>query len=296
MRRLITSIAAATLLLCAGCTENRDQEKPKLAVSIPAQKWLLDSIVGDRFEVVAMLTDGSNPETFEPSMRQLKDLESARAIFTVGGLPFEQGMLPKIRENFPQMQALPSDTYIERIEGTHCGVEGHEDGHGGHHHDGDPHIWTSLRNASLMARDMYERVSKLDPAGKEYYRKRYETLAANLKSLDDSVAAALAPWQGRSIIVWHPSLSYFVRDYGLKQISVENEGKEASAAQYRRQLDLASRERPAVFFLQSEFDSRQGEAMARELGLRTAPLSVMQPDIAAQIRQITHDITHNPTH
>lgn len=291
---IITLIAFCSMLTCCDSRQS-SSARPSLAVSIPAQKWLLDSIAGDRFNVVTLLSDGSNPETFEPSMKQLVVLGECKTLFTVGELPFEEGMIPKIRENFPGMEILPSDIYIKRLEGTHNHSEEKEcDGHHGHHHDSDPHIWTSLRTASAMARAMYEAIIRIDPAGKEYYTQRYNDLRQNLAALDDSVAQALAAYHGRAFIVWHPSLSYFAHDYGLKQLSIENEGKEASPAQYRRQLDLAKSDKPLVFFLQREFDSRQGAGMADELKLRTAEISVMQPDIAAQIRQITHDITsHN---
>lgn len=290
MRRLV-AMMLSLLLLLASCSRPADTRQT-LAVSIPAQKWLLDSIAGDRFRVVALLSDGSNPETFEPAMKHMIDLEHSSAYFAVGGLPFEQSMLPKIQENFPNLPVLSTDTYVQRLDDSHAhshpaGQEGH------HHHDGDPHIWSSLTNASAMARAMYEGLITIDPAGKAYYTARYNDLRDNLAVLHDSVATALRPFHGRSIVVWHPSLSYFVHDYGLKQISVENEGKEASAAQYRRQLDLAGAENPVVFFLQREFDSRQGAAMASELKLRTSEISVMQADIPAQIRQITHDITSN---
>ena len=284
IRFILTAVTALFLLAC--CTSTPDGRR-RLTVSIPAQKWLLDSIVGNRFEVLSMLSDGANPEVFEPSISQMTSMEHSEAYFTVGGLPFEQATMHRIKENFPSMRIIDPDRYIDHVTGTHHhhhGDECHDDG-------ADPHTWSSLRNARAMARAMYEDVVRLDPAGKKYYTARYRDLDHHLKELDDSVAAALRPYHGRAVLVWHPSLSYFVRDYGLKQISIENEGKEASPAQYRRQIDLARSQEPLVFFLQREFDSRQGASMAEELGLRTAEISVMEADIPRQIRKLTNDIT-----
>lgn len=53
----------ALLALAGGCCRPGAAERT-LTVSLPAQKWLLDSIVGlTRFTVVSMLGAGSNPET-----------------------------------------------------------------------------------------------------------------------------------------------------------------------------------------------------------------------------------------
>ncbi len=275
------------LLLCAivGCSHSETGRK--LAVSIPAQQWLLDSIVGDRFETVSLLEPGSNPETFEPSMRQLISLEDAEMYFTVGELDFERASLGRIRENFPDLSMSRTSRGIRPLNGTHA----HAHDHDGHTHDeADPHVWSSLKNARVMARNMYESVVRLDPQGRDYYLRRYRDLDSHLAALDDSVTRVLAPLRGRSFMVWHPSLSYFARDYGLEQLSVETAGKEASPAQFREMLDHASGVRPLLFFTQAEFDSRQARTMASELGVKAASVAVMQPDVPALIRQLTNDL------
>lgn len=278
----------ALLALAGGCCRPGAAERT-LTVSLPAQKWLLDSIVGDRFTVVSMLGAGSNPETFEPSMRQLAALEGSRAYFTVGELDFELASLPKIRENLPDLQIVESGRGIVPVESEH-GHAHSAHGHDEHHGHGDPHVWTSLPNARVMARNMYEKVVALDPAGKDYYTARWRDLDSRLALLHDSVSRALAPLQGQAFMVWHPSLSYFARDYALRQISVETGGKESSPAQYRMQLDKARKASPLVFFTQAEFDPRQARSMAADLAVPTAPVSLMAADLPAQIRIMTHDL------
>lgn len=272
-----------------------DASERTLTVSIPAQKWLLDSIAGPGWTVVSLLDAGSNPETFEPTMAQLMGLQKSRGYFTVGNLPFETASLPKIKENFPDLVFYDTSKGIEPVLGTHSCHSHDAEGHD-HTSSADPHTWTSLRNARIMAANMYQTLLRLDPDGRGEYTRRYEALDRNLAALDDSVAAALRPLQGSSFLVWHPSLTYMARDYGLRQLAVENEGKEASPAQYRAQLEKARQAGPLLFFTQREFDSRQGDAMAAELGLPTASIAVMDADIPAQIRTATHALTsaHRP--
>lgn len=276
------------LVLCSAACTGHKGGKDTLMVSLPAQKWLLDSIVGDRFEVEAILDAGSNPETFEPTMQQLMSLQNSVAYFTVGGLGFELASLPKIQENFPDLQVIGSSDGIVPIEHTHAHAEGHGKTHS--HDDADPHVWTSLPNARVLARNMYDAVIRIDPDGKDYYAARFKALDSSLAALNDSISELLLPLKGRSFIVWHPSLSYFARDYGLNQISIEVAGKEASPARYKEQLDMSGDTSPLLFFTQAEFDSRQAANLAAELGLATSPIAVMQADIPAQIRQIANDL------
>lgn len=283
-RCLLASLCALICCMNILCGCVKHQEEKVLTVSIPPQKWLLDSIVGSRYKVVSMLSANSNPEVFEPSMHQLLDLQSSDAYFTVGNLAFELSALPKIKENFPDLPVYDSSAGINLLSGTHAEDATHD-------HSFDPHVWTSLNNARVMAKNMYDKVLTLDPDGKEYYTKRYKNLDAGLEALNDSVARILNPLKGSSFVVWHPSLSYFAYDYGIRQLGLETTGKEVSVSQYKNRIDHAESTRPLVFFIQQEFDSRSAKAIARELGIPTVDISLMQPDIPKQIRTITHALT-----
>ena len=87
-----------------------------------------------------------------------------------------------------------------------------------------------------------------------------------------------------------PSVSYFARDYGLRQVSVETAGKESSPAQYRNSLDKARAVFPRVFFAQAEFDSRQAQSMADELDVPVVKISMMQENLPAQIKTIANEL------
>lgn len=286
--RLIGILAVCAVLswLCGCAKTDGNRNKPVVTVSIPAQQWLLQQIAGDRMEVQSLLGPESNPETFEPDMKQLMNLEHSRAYFRVGMPGFEEAMLVKVRENFPSLRICDTSAEITPVTDTHASAHGSHD-------DADPHVWTSLKNARVMASAMLRELIAIDPEGRQTYTDNFRRLDARLKALDDSIAAVLASSRGASFLVWHPSLSYFARDYGLRQLSMESEGKEVSPASLRERIDRASDERPRVFFLQREYDSRQAQALARELDVPTATLAVMQPDIMEQARIITQAI-NNP--
>lgn len=278
-------LAAICMMMLAACSRKHktaEEGKPVVTVSIPAQQWLLQQIAGDRMEVQSLLGPTSNPETFEPDMRQLMNLEQSRAFFCTGMAGFEEAMREKIAENFPSLRICDSSGEIIPLMHTHEGGVVHE--------DYDPHIWTSLKNARIIAAEMLNEIIEIDPAGEQIYSENFRKLDSRLAQLDDSITRVLEPSRGASFLVWHPSLSYFARDYGLRQLAMEPEGKEASPAALRERIDRVAGENPRVFFIQREYDSRQAEALARELGVRTEKIAVMQPDIMEQARIITRAI------
>lgn len=245
-----------------GCTKQVTDEKPQLTVSIPPQKYLLEKIVGDKFEVNSLLSPGVNPENYEPSINHLVGLQKSKAYFRIGNIGFEAATLPKINENFPELKIYNSSEGIPLIRGTH----NHRHHHHPHISDADPHVWTSVKNAKFIAANMYQAILEIDPKNRNYYTTRYEKLCDELTALDDSISNILAPHKGETFLVWHPSLSYFARDYGLHQMSIEEQGKEASALQLKDLIDEAKAASPKIFLYQKEYDSRQAETINQEIG------------------------------
>ena len=53
-----------------GCSSVR-KGKPSVVVSIQPQHYLLEAIAGSKVNVVCLLDDESNPETYEPGMNMM---------------------------------------------------------------------------------------------------------------------------------------------------------------------------------------------------------------------------------
>lgn len=266
------------LLLTLSC--GRSMKENTFIVSIDPQRYLLEQIVGDKFDVVTMLTPGSNPETFEPGISSRQKLDKSMAFFVTGHLPFEKQLISSLDDNTP---VINTSEGIKPVYGTH----GHD--HEGHHHDdgADPHVWTSVKNAKIMAATMYEAVAALDDTNKDYYTTRYEGLINRLDSLDAAFTEKLSqPGAQKAFAIWHPSLSYLARDYGLEQIAVGYENKEMPAASLRKIIDEVRADSVKTFFFQKEFDSRQAATLNKEMGTELITINPLDYDWTGQLDTI----------
>lgn len=251
------------LLVLVGCRNDAATDKPIVTVSIEPQRWVAERIVGDRMDVRSLLGRGGNPESYEPAFSHLASLERSRVYLTVGNLGFEDAILQKVSTNNPDLKIVCTSDSIELLHATH----------GDHDHGADPHVWSSARNMRVMAGNMLRAISETDPKNAEIYKRNYDALVAHIDSVDRACDSILAPVKGGTFLVWHPSLSYFARDYGLTQLSLGAEGKEHSVSETR---DLLTRVRDTgtdVFLVQKDFDSSQAKALSGEL--RTAVIDPM---------------------
>ena len=88
--------------------------------------------------------------------------------------------------------------------------------------------------------------------------------------------------------MWHPSLSYFARDYGLHQISIEYNGKEASVSHLKEEIDVARASGARVFFYQKEFDTRQITTINEQIGARMVTINPMNYEWEEEMRNIVN--------
>ena len=141
--------------------------------------------------------------------------------------------------------------------------------------------------ASNMARGLID----LDPSQADAVNSRLAALDARLDSADRAIAARLDSAGADKFLVWHPSLSYFARDYGLTQIAVGQESKEVPVGRLKEIIDTAAADSITTFFFQKEYDSRQAETVSRELGISYETIDLLSRDWLEELNKITDVLT-----
>jgi len=266
------------LLLAVACgsgSKNRNEaEKPLLTVTIEPQRYFLEQLAGEDYSVNTLVPPGTSPETYEPSPSVMIDLGKSAIYFRVGDLGFEKVWSARLAENNPDVKIVNCSAGIELMAGDphdhdhdHDHTE-HADHAGYDHAQGalDPHVWSSPRTMRIFAQNMLDALVENNPERAEAYRDNHLRLIEKIDSVDSTLTALLEKAPSRSFIIYHPALGYLARDYGLRQHSIEFEGKNPSPAQLKELVDLARREEINTLFVQRGFDLKNGEVIAREIG------------------------------
>jgi zinc transport system substrate-binding protein len=254
--------------------------KPIVAVSILPQKYLVESIADSLVDVVVMVPPGASPATWEATSAQMVSLSDAVIYFRIGHIGFEKAWMPKIREHNPLMPVVDLSADMSLI--------GMDTRHGGHSHTGiDPHIWMSPEKMESMARKVYNELKLILPEHKEFLRANYASLMTEIKNVGRLAGKNLAPYEGETFLIFHPSLGYFAKDYGLQQVSIEYEGKEPSPAHIKEVIDLANAKGIKIILVQEEFDSRNAEMIAREIGGTVVKINPLSENWATEIKSLS---------
>ena len=291
MNKLRAIIAIFAIFLFVGCAERKVVIENRAVVSIAPLKPLVEKILGEDFEVSVLVPQGASPETFEPTPKQLREVETARFVFGTGLLEFEQELLHRITRN---EQIINLSQGIELIAGT-CSHAHHAHTttceHGHHHAHGiDPHIWCSPKALGKMAENTYNAIAREMPDSTKY-GERYTALCIKLLELDEEVTELCRQSSHSTFFIYHPALTYLARDYGLTQVAVEHEGKEPSAKHLSRIIEQARAEGVKYIFYQSEFPASSVEVICNDIGATAVEINPLEEDIFENIRHIVTLIT-----
>lgn len=282
MKKLIYILTLFILYGCGNASHNSG--KPVITVTLEPLRHFTEAIADDRFEVVSMVPKGSSPESYDPTPQQLVNLSRSEAYLRIGYIGFELAWMEKLTANHPDMKVYDTSKGVELIR-----EEGHH--HGDHYHEGgvEPHIWNSTRNASVIADNICAALCQLDADHQAEYRQRLDSLKRVIARIDAEVRTLLADADS-TFLIYHPALSYFARDYGLKQISIEEGGKEPSPATLQALIETCRKEKVRVIFVQQEFDVRNARLIADESGLRVVPVNPLSYDWAEEMLRIAREL------
>ena len=266
---ILVVAAGAALFSINERSPSNEVEKIKVAVTINPYAEFVKKVGGEKVNVLVLVPPNADPHSFDLSPSTIKAMGEARVYFKVGaGLEFELEWLDKLAELNPSMPIVDTSVEIELIgSGEHT----------------DPHIWLSPRNAMLIVDSIYKGLAKVDPDGEKLYRQNRDAYLKDLETLDREIEETLSNLRTRVFLVYHSAWAYFARDYNLKQIALEEEGKEPTVEEMLRIVESAKAEGIKAVFAEPLFDPRELEVITNELGL-----SVILVDTHSFTDYVTH--------
>lgn len=282
---LAFSMLLSITAMMYGC-KTAEPTKPTIAVTILPQQQIAEQITGDHFQIFCVVPAGSNPEAFDPSPSLIIQLSKSVGYLRVGSLGFEMAWMEKIKQNSPSMEIFRLDRNVELIHGTHiCSEHSHDHDH--FHEEGtDPHYWSSPKSLRIMAAATCDALIKLAPQFEEEFVANLDSLLAEIDDTDRQLTELLAPLKQRTFMIYHPSLAYFARDYNLEQIAIEEGGKEPTPAHLKKLIDTARSEQVRVIFVQREFDTKNAEIIAKEVGATIVQIDPLAYDWKEELLKI----------
>ncbi|MDD4328914.1 MAG: zinc ABC transporter substrate-binding protein [Aliarcobacter sp.] len=256
------------LFLCIAFFTLLNASKPEITVNILPQKYFVEKIVKDKFEINVMVKPGSSPHNYEPKPSQMKSLVNSKAYFLVGD-PFEQAWMDKFKQNAKNTLFVDTTKGIEKIqmqEHNHHDEATVDAKHEEHDHSGlDPHVWLDPLLVKIQAKNIYEAMLEIDSQNSDFYKTNYEEFIKELDTLDENIKTILSPYKDKAFMVFHPSWGYFAKRYDLEQISIEIEGKEPKPNELVELIEEAKKYDIKIVFVAPQFSQKSAKTISKNI-------------------------------
>lgn len=307
MKQTSIIITILSLLLLTACV-TKQTDGIIVTVTIEPQRYFAEKIAGDKYKINCVVPAGQSPETYDPTPREMMQIGKSVAYLRIGPIGFEQAWMDKIRENNPKMEVFDTSEGMDMLTDTdeehahdhsthnHDSHAAEEDHHHHHHGGVDPHIWSSIAGAKVVAWNTLNAFITLDPDNTEYYWQNYNKLVDEIDKTDAEIKQLLDPLTDRTFIIYHPALTYFAKEFNLVQLCIEMDGKEPSPAQLKQLVETARANKAQVVFIQQEFDQKNAELIAHETGCKLTVVNPLAYDWSEEMIHIAKALADGQTH
>lgn len=217
---LLTLMLTACSLLLPSCSRSGlytegNGELNVVCTSFPPFD-LARQVGGEKITLTLLQDNGADLHNYSPTANALTALTNADIFICIGGESDKKWVDDAVSSaQNPDLKVL---YLIDGAELLHAELEDHGDGHGEeeHDHEGDEHIWLSLKNASALTDKIKEAFSEKDPENADYYLSSSNSFKEKLSALDAQYESAVASAKNKTLVFADRfPFVYLTNDYGL---------------------------------------------------------------------------------
>lgn len=244
------------------------------------QKMFVENIGASHVNVSSIIPIGANPHTYSPKPKQMLEVAHAKVYFMLDS-EFDTVWLPKFKALNKNMLIENMAKGVQMIEYDSDSDHAHSHNvHESHalHEEMDPHVWMSPAAVKVMAKNIYDVLISIDSAHAGDYTQNYQRFSNQIDQTDKQIRHLLSNVkEGTKFMVFHPAFGYFAKEYHLKQVAVEFEGKKPKPKMLMHIIQEAKEEHIKTIITSPEFSDKAAKVIAKETGasiVKISPLSI----------------------
>jgi len=236
-----------------------NSNKLKITTSFYPLTFLAESIGGYQVQVTTLTPPGAEPHDFEPSTRDVAELENQDFILLNGG--GLEGYEEKIRANINIKK-----TQLVLVGKPLMSIPR------------DPHVWLDPVLYSQEAEIIASALIEKDPNHTKEYKENLKALKKKLSDLNAEFNDKLTSCNERNIITSHTAFAYLVKRYGLQQTTLTglSPEQEPSAKTLADVVQFAKTKKIRYIFFEELASPSLADTIAREVGAQTLVLSPLE--------------------
>jgi zinc transport system substrate-binding protein len=246
-------------------------KKIQVVVTFNPMREFAEAIGKDKIEIKTIVPEGMEPHDFEPKPRDMESINKAD-IFVYNGL----GMEAWVEKT---LEAV--DNKSINVVGAYNGAEliaNEDEEEIEEHGQFDPHIWLSLKEAKVQAKNIKDALVKADEKNKDFYEANYNEFTSKLDALYNEYKDKFRTLANKNFVTGHAAFGYICRDFGLVQKSVEDvfaEG-EPTMQKLKELTEFSKKNNIKTIFMEELASPKVSETLAQEVGAKVEKIYTIE--------------------
>ncbi|KKT29190.1 MAG: ABC-type metal ion transporter, periplasmic subunit [Candidatus Collierbacteria bacterium GW2011_GWC2_44_18] len=239
-----------------GIGVRNDGRKIRVVASLYPLYFLASEIGGDKILVRNITPSGTEPHDYEPTARDMAEIQKAKLLILNGGKLEAWGV--KVKEDLKNVQV------VEAGRGMFVG--------------NDSHVWLSPQLAKKEVGNILAALILVDPKNEEYYSKNAKILNQKLDKLQEDYIQGLAGCMRKEVVTSHAAFGYLTREFGLTQVAIAglSPDEEPSTKQMTEVARFAKEKNTKYIFFENLVSPKLAETIAEEIGAKTLILDPIE--------------------
>lgn len=230
------------------------------------------NVVGDTSDVTMLIKAGTEPHDFEPSTKNITTIQKADAFVYMNDNMETWAKKVTKGKDVKVINASEDMLLAKGVE------EEEEEGHEGHSHALDPHLWLSPKRAIMLVEEIRDKFVADYPDKAETFKTNAENYIKKLEALDKTYTDALSNAKQKSFVTQHAAFGYLALDYGLTQVPISGLSPEeepsvkrlASLSKYIKANDIK------YIYFEENASSKVAKTLASEANVKTKVLNPLE--------------------
>ncbi len=257
MKKLTVVMLIFLFVFTAGCGNVRQSGKLKVAATIFPIYDFVKNIGGEFVEPILIVRPGESPHTFSPTIRDLKRIKGAKAIF-VNNFGLDEWV-----------KKIASSAGIKNIVNVNETLSSVVKAH-----NGNPHLWLNPDYAIEECRIIRDTLCRIDPPHSKAYEKNFENYTEKIKAESEEIKKELSDLKNKNFVAFHPAYEYFAEYFGLNEIAVveETPGQKPTPKKIMAIENLIKSGKVKVIFKEPQLSSDVVDAIKEDTGVKVSEL------------------------
>ncbi len=263
---LISLSAAFLVVLLVACNNsNQQKDKAYFVTSNLPLAYIIREITGDSASVVSIMSPGESEHTFSPSPNDIKTLSNAKGVFYVSEHLDGWTVNLDRKDKYSLLDILPKEILL-----NYSHFHSEESNHSNKEESVDPHFWLDPIAVKAIVPQLATILSRLNKVDSAKYLQNAELLIQKLNSLNSEIQSMIQPYKGRSVMLFHPSFLYFLKQYELNYAGAieESPGKEPTARFLKELIERIGQLGILTLYIEPQLPDKSIKPVLESAGLK----------------------------